>query len=186
MSQASVGVTTRPEIGAGPEVSVDDAGATFAWEPGKLRLVFTAGPDRPVILSGLGSGERPETTEASQPLVELIITGDGRARNNTRFTNTGVGQRLRYATHSTYITGEEQRFDVVQVDRSTGLHVTTTFSASSRVAAFRAWTTVEHRGTEEVVLEAVSSCATGAVVAGDDSTTDLVLYVGHTEQLAEN
>lgn len=186
MSQASVGVTTRPEIGAGPEVSVDDAGATFAWEPGKLRLVFTAGPDRPVILSGLGSGERPETTEASQPLVELIITGDGRARNNTRFTNTGVGQRLRYATHSTYITGEEQRFDVVQVDRSTGLHVTTTFSASSRVAAFRAWTTVEHRGTEEVVLEAVSSCATGAVVAGGDSTTDLVLYVGHTEQLAEN
>ncbi len=151
-----------------------------------LHLVFTVAADRPVVLSGLAAGERPEITEASQPLVELIITGDGRARNNTRFTNTGVGQRLRYATHAVSSVGEEERLDVVQVDQSTGLRVTTTFCASSNVAAFRAWTTVENAGSEEVVLEAVSSCATGAVVAGDDSTKDLVLHVGHTEQLAEN
>ena len=34
----------------------------------------------------------------------------------------------------------EAGLDVVQVDQSTGLRVTTTFCASSNVAAFRAWT----------------------------------------------
>ncbi|HQZ84626.1 MAG TPA: alpha-galactosidase [Actinomycetota bacterium] len=186
MSQASVGVTPRPEVRVQPRTDADDAEGTFVWRPGKLQLAFSAAADRPVVLSGLGAGQDPDVTGASQPLVELIVTGDGRARNNTRFTNTGVGDRLRYVSHASSASEGEERLDVVQIDRSTCLRVTTTFTASPARSAFRARTTVENVGPEEVVVEAVSSCATGAVVSGDDSTKDLALYVGHTEQLAEN
>jgi alpha-galactosidase len=73
----------------------------FEWTPGRLRLVFTASVDRPVVLSCLGGDGEVRATRASQPLVELIITGDGRARTTTRFTNSGVGSRLRYRGHTT-------------------------------------------------------------------------------------
>ncbi len=70
--------------------------------------------------------------------------------------------------------------------RSTGLRVTTTFIASAGIPAARVVTTVVNDGREPVVLEAVSSFATGALVYPDESTRDLVLYSGTGEQLAEN
>jgi hypothetical protein len=81
----------------------------FEWTPGRLSLVFTTAPDRPVVLNGLGCAGEATTTRATQPLVELIVTGDGRARTTTRFTNTGVGSRLRYVGHTTRGTQEEAR-----------------------------------------------------------------------------
>jgi alpha-galactosidase len=158
----------------------------FEWTPGQLSLVFTAAPERPVVLSGFGCAGEATPTRATQPLVELMVTGDGRAHTTTRFVNTGVGSRLRYVEHTTRGAQDEERLDIVQVDVRTGLRVTTTLTASPRIPAARVVTSVFNGGDEEVVLEAVSSFATGAVVHPDESTRDLLLYSGTGEQLAEN
>jgi alpha-galactosidase len=138
------------------------------------------------VLSGLGCAGEATATRATQPLVELIVTGDGRARTTTRFTNTGVGSRLRYLGHTTGSEQGEERLDIVQADALTGLRVTTTFIASAAIPAARVVTSVLNESTEPLVLEAVSSFATGAVVYPGESTSDLVLYSGMSEQLAEN
>ena len=164
----------------------DDLPDRIVWTPGRLSLVFTASLNRPVVLSGLGCAGEATITTATQPLVELIVTGDGRARTTTRFTNTGVGSRLRYLGHTTGSEQGEERLDIVQVDALTGLRVTTTFIASAAISAARVMTSALNDGEEPLVLEMISSFATGAVVCPDESTSDLVLYSGTGEQLAEN
>ena len=186
MSQSSVGVTAGPVWQTGHEASDVDDEVAFSWESGKLHLLFNVSPDHPVVLNGLGADERSVAAGCSQPLVELMITGDGRARNNTRFTNTGVGHRLRHVRHASYDVDGEGRLDVVQLDAVSGLLVTTTFAAGRDIAGARVRTTVENQGGSPVVLEAVSSWATGAVIHHAESAHDLVLHVGYTEQLAEN
>jgi murein DD-endopeptidase MepM/ murein hydrolase activator NlpD len=138
-----------------------------------------------VVLSGIGGAGTP-TTGATQPIVEVIVTGDGRARTTTRFTNTGVGSRLRYVEHSVRSEQGEELLAIVQADAVTGLRVTTTLSASSEVRAARVLTTVHNDGDQPVVLEAVSSFAFGALINPGESTKDLVLHSGTGEQLAEN
>jgi alpha-galactosidase len=155
------------------------------WAPGRLALIFTASQDHPVVLSGIGGAGTP-TTGATQPIVEVIATGDGRARTTTRFTNTGVGSRLRYVEHSVRSEQGEELLSIVQADAVTGLRVTTTVSASSEVRAARMLTTVHNDGDQPVVLEAVSSFAFGALINPGESTKDLVLHSGTGEQLAEN
>ena len=102
----------------------------FEWRAGRLSLLFTASRERPTVLSGIGAPGTVTATGTNQPLVELIITGDGRSRNNTRFTNTGVGSRLRYVEHTTSSEVDAEQLEMVQVDESTGLRVTTIFTAA--------------------------------------------------------
>ena len=100
------------------------------WAAGRLVLMFTASEDRPVVPSGLGGAADACMTGATQPIVEVIATGDGRARTTTRFTNTGVGSRLRYVEHNARSEPGEELLTIVQADALTGLRVTTTYSAS--------------------------------------------------------
>ena len=185
MDNARVGLTSARDPEAVPDPRSHNPGR-IEWTPGRLSLVFTASTDRPVVLSGLGCDGEAMTTGATQPMVELIATGDGRARATTRFTNSGVGSRLRYVRHSVRSQGDEERLEIAQTDALTGVSVTTTFIASPSIPAARVVTTVVNDGGEPVVLEAVSSFATGALVYPDESTNDLVLYSGTGEQLAEN
>jgi alpha-galactosidase len=173
----------QPGNGSGDH---DDLPARIVWTPGRLSLIFTISADGPVVLSGLGCAGEATATRATQPLVELIVTGDGRARTTTRFTNTGVGSRLRYLGHTTGSEQGEERLDIVQADALTGLRITTTFIASAAIPAARVVTSVLNESKKPLVLEAVSSFATGAVVYPGESTSDLVLYSGMSEQLAEN
>ncbi|WP_422933297.1 glycoside hydrolase family 36 protein [Sinomonas sp. P47F7] len=177
--------------GEGCAGAVVDAGDKVAshhrWTAGRLSLVFSAEEGRPVVLCGLGTDQEPaEPAASTQPLVELMLTGEGRARNNTRFTNTGAGSRLRYAGHVAHSLSDEEWLEIVQTDDATGLRVVTAFRASPEVQGARITTTVHNDGALPVVLEAVSSAAVGALVRAGESTEDLVLHWGTGEQLAEN
>ncbi|HKN43564.1 MAG TPA: hypothetical protein VJW23_06540, partial [Propionibacteriaceae bacterium] len=72
------GDTTFPSADEPP--LAHHAGATgtrhFAWTPGRLSLLFTVSKERPTVLSGIGAPGTVTVTGATQPLVELIITGD--------------------------------------------------------------------------------------------------------------
>jgi len=164
------------------------------WSAGDLHLVLRTGDDAPVALVGLGAGAPPEPTGATQPLVEVLLTGDGRARTGPRHTDTGVGRRLRCASHTEEVVAGEGDGDgarvltVVQRDAASGLTATTTFTgapAGEGAAAVRVTTTVTNDGAEPVVLEAVSTVATGAVLAAGQDPHDLRLHRGLSQQLAE-
>ena len=162
-----------------------DGEALLTWSAG-LQLLFDLGPDRPVTIIGI-AGESPlASSSASQPLVELMITGEGRARTTTQFTNTGVGTRLRYAGHRVFRRDHEQILEIVQHEPRDGLVVTTAFRGSDNAQAVRVTTTVHNTGPAPVVVEAISSLAIGALLVQGESTHDLMLYSGTGEQLAEN
>ncbi|WP_328293200.1 alpha-galactosidase [Kineococcus sp. NBC_00420] len=171
---------SRPHL----SMHTDDSGLT--WSPGELAIVLRWGVDEPVRVAGLGGGGTAEVTSALQPLVEIMVTGDGRIRNTTRHTHTGVGARLRYLEHETSNLQDEAVLAITQFDPRTGLRVTSTFRCSPDVAAARVTTTVENTKSASVVLEAVTSFATGTLTAPDEDPRDLLLHRGTGEQLAEN
>jgi alpha-galactosidase len=73
------------------------------WGNAQLSVVIGSGSDRPVTIDSLDVAGHERTTPARQPLVELLVLGEGRTLNNTRFTSTGVGDRLRYVSHRTVV-----------------------------------------------------------------------------------
>lgn len=159
--------------------------SSFEWVTGGLAIRFGYG-DHPVRVIGLADADEAPSTAATQPMVEIMITGDGRARNTTRFTHTGVGSRLRYVSHDVTASNGEVRLDVAQRDPVTGIRVVTTFLASPALSAARVRTTVKNDGPAAVILEAVSTIAIGALVGGDDDPGEAILHSGSGEQLAEN
>jgi alpha-galactosidase len=158
------------------------------WSTGALELVLSHSDDAPVRLVGLGAPGRTEPTGATQPLVEVLLTGDGRARTGPRLTDTGVGRRLRHASHREEAQddgGGARALVVVQRDEATGLEVSTRFTGGPVAAAVRAVTTVRNTGHEPVVLEAVTTLATGAVLSAGGDPRGLRLHTGRSEQVAE-
>ena len=164
---------------------VTPTGRVFDWRAGALTVSFGSG-DHPVRIVGLNAGPERVATEATQPLVEAIITGDGRARNTTRFTHTGVGARLRLADVREWTIDGVAGLDIEQRDEKTGLVVTVTFTASPEIAGARVRTSIRNDGTLPVVLEAMSTLAIGALISHGDDPHDALLHSGSGEQLAEN
>lgn len=182
LSAENVPATTEPSSVTGV---VTPTGRVFVWYAGALTVSFGTG-DHPVRLVGLNAGPEQVVTEATQPLVEAMITGDGRARNTTRFTHTGVGARLRLADVREATIDGVASLDIEQRDAETGLVVTVTFTASPKISAARVRTSIRNEGTTPVVLEALSTVAIGALVSHGDDPHEALLHSGSGEQLAEN
>lgn len=164
---------------------VTPTGHVFVWQAGALTMSFGSG-DHPVRIVGLNAGPESVVTAATQPLVEAMITGDGRARNTTRFTHTGVGARLRLSNVRESTVDGVACLDIEQRDAQTGLVVTVAFTASPEIAGARVRTSVRNEGSMPVVLEALSTVAIGALVSHGDDPHDALLHSGSGEQLAEN
>ncbi|KQQ03398.1 MULTISPECIES: glycoside hydrolase family 36 protein [unclassified Rathayibacter] len=157
----------------------------FVWRAGALTVSFGSG-EHPVRIVGVNAGPEQVVTEATQPLVEAIVTGDGRARNTTRFTHTGVGARLRLVDVRESTIDGVAHLEIDQRDARTGLVVTVAFTASPDIAGARVRTSVRNEGPTPVVLEALSTVAIGALVSHGDDPHDALLHSGSGEQLAEN
>ncbi|MFT4135973.1 glycoside hydrolase family 36 protein [Microbacterium sp.] len=168
-------------------VAPDERSHEFRWRPGRLELVFTHAARHPVVLSGYGlDGESAVRTGAAQPLVELMLAGDGRARTTTRFTNTAAGARLRHLDHVADRVGDAERLRIRQRDPRSGAVVETTLLAGPEHHGIRAFSELRNDGDEPLVVEAVTSLALGSLVRPGEDTRALTLYTGTGEQLAEN
>ena len=67
-------------------------------------------PDGPVGVRSLSDGRRPPgRPRAAQPLVELLVAGQGRARVSHRFSETAVGRRMVYAGSARGTDGQVER-----------------------------------------------------------------------------
>ncbi|MDX3104633.1 glycoside hydrolase family 36 protein [Nonomuraea angiospora] len=160
---------------------------TIQWRPGSLDLVLERPEDAPARIARLGTASPAPSPVAPfrvQPLVELMVLGEGRGLSNTRFTDTAAGSRLRFVDAVEQADGDWRELRVRQRDEVTGLEATSVFRARTDVPALQTWTEVTNTGPAPRVLQMVSSFASGALPETADDG-DLVLWRARADWCAE-
>ncbi|PJJ55582.1 glycoside hydrolase family 36 protein [Compostimonas suwonensis] len=163
-------------------------GSTIRWGNDILDLAIRTSEEAPAFLAGISvspdrAGAAP--IDRVQPLVEVLVLGDGHSLSNTRFSHTGVGSRLRYLSHETGEEGGRSMLRVVQADSQTGLQVASVFRIWAGVPAIQTWTEVVNTGSSAVTLQMVSSLASGAFLGDGEGMADVSLLRGRSEWCGE-
>lgn len=170
----------------------------ISWDAPRLHVELSAGEDAPVSIEALNPGASGEgrkafgdtvcraslapltnPTTTSQRLVEVIASGHGRAWSSTRYTDTIIGERLRYAGHrvrteAARAEGEWSVLEIEQTDQVSGLHVVTTLRSHESVAGLQAWTTVTNKSETVLRLRAVTSLVVGSFPSRDLDAIDVL------------
>ncbi|KJK46908.1 alpha-galactosidase [Lentzea aerocolonigenes] len=146
-----------------------ESATDVAWGHSALELVVDVSPDGPVGIRSLsavsGHVDRPR---AVQPLVEVLVAGEGRARVSHRFSETAVGTRMVFAGSSRGTDGKWSELHIDLRDERTGLMARTTFRSVDGVAACQVTTTVTNHGQESLVLQGLTSFAAGFTAQVED------------------
>jgi alpha-galactosidase len=164
-----------------------ESATTVVWGHSALELVVDVSPDGPVGVRTLAAGPRPDHARrdharSAQPLVELLVAGEGRARASQRFSETEPGRRMVYAGSARTRDGKWSELHIDTRDERTGLLARTSFRSVVGVAACQVRTTVTNRGGAPVLLQGVTSFAAGFPGARIE---DVDLLRGESEWLGE-
>jgi alpha-galactosidase len=156
---------------------------SVTWGHPGLRMLVDAAPDAPPGLRMLAPDDRQPLPRATQPLVELLVAGAGRARASHRFSETAVGTRLRFAGSSESRDGRWHELRIDLRDQRTGLTAQVRFRSADGVGACQVRTRIANEGTDPVLLLGVTSFAAG--FAGS-TVDDLDLVRADSEWLGES
>ena len=165
--------------------------AAIRWDHEAVDLVLTFSDEVPVGVAALrsrttaGADPAAPVVERLQPLVEVLVLGEGHALANTRFTNSAVGGRLRYVDHSEHVADGWRELRIRQRDLATSLEVVSVLRAAAGVAAVQSWSEITNGGSDPRVLQLVTSFATGAVLEPGEDASQLALVRGRSEWCAE-
>ena len=157
------------------------------WSRDGAELALVLPIDAPAALSTAGPAANtagPAGTP-TQPLVEILAVGHGRASANTRNTATAIGARLRVLGHDVTSADGWRTVRVFQGDDVTTLHVTSHLRVREDGTSLQSWTTVRNDGSAPVALQAVSSLVIGRPV-GAAPVADTLTLEGHGEWVGEN
>lgn len=125
-------------------------------EDGMARLVRLAPP---ATLAAPGAS----VSVAALPLLDVVLTGEGKAWSGRRYCESQAGGRFRYLGHTA---GELLRVDLA--DPVTGLRAEVSYQVVPGAGAVRCWTRLVNEGTESHVVESVTSVLVGALPSPDD------------------
>jgi alpha-galactosidase len=136
------------------------------------------GAARISCLTALAPSAREATAAAPPlPLLDVIVTGQGRAWSGGRYCESEVGARLRYRGHAER--AGELRVDLA--DPVTGLGAEVSYRVLPGLGALRCWARVSNGGADPVTLESVTSFVGGVTEAPDD----LDIHWAENDWLAE-
>jgi len=129
--------------------------------------------------------------DAALPLLDVIVTGEGRGWSGGRYCESEAGSRFRYAGHSERerdAGGPELRVDLD--DPVTGLHAEVFYrilAAGETGGALRSWVRLENRGARPVTVESLTSFLYGGLGTGPgpDDVADLDLLWAENDWMAE-
>src|SRR4051794_20002251 len=139
-----------------------DGSETLHWGHCALAVVLDVAATGVVGVRTLsGPATDPPSSPAWQPLVEVLLPGSGRAHASPRFSDTVIGNRLRYAGSASSRDGAWHVLRVRLTDEVSGLAVEVCLRSVDGVAAYQSTVTVTNEGTAPVTLLAVSSFAAG-------------------------
>ena len=156
-------------------------GTSLVWGHSALRMVIDSSADGPVGIRTLSGGELGQD-RVTQPLVEVLVAGVGRARASQRFSETAVGRRLRLDGTAQLRDGAWHELHVDLRDDETGLTARTVLRSVDGVGACQVRTTVTNQGPEPLLLLGVTSFATGLP---GHPVASLDLVSGDSEWLGE-
>ncbi|GAA3604292.1 alpha-galactosidase [Kineosporia mesophila] len=156
-----------------------------------LDVVLDLAPGRPagfrrLTAAGSTSPADSEPDLRPQPLVELLVLGEGRSLTNTRLSHTAVGSRLRPVGEHRTDDGAWRQSRIHQRDDVTGLETVTVLRWLPDGSALRTWSEVINTSDRPYVLQALSSFATGALLEADERVEDLLLYRARSEWCGES
>ncbi len=123
---------------------------------GLARLVWlAAGPaDRPGATARDGAsqaaGGRGPT---GLPLVDVIVSGSGRAWSGRRYVESVVGQRMRYLDHEERTDGPWHELKVGLEDPLSGLRADAVYRVLAGRGALRSWARLTNAGAAPVTIE---------------------------------
>jgi alpha-galactosidase len=164
--------------------------ALIRWGHEAIELVLSMSDDEPVRVAALRArtaAEAPgDVVERLQPLVEVLLLGEGHALTNTRFTHSAIGGRLRAVDHSERVVDGWRELRIRQRDAETGLEVVSVLRAAAGVAAVQSWSEISNSGDEPRVLQLVTSFAMGAVLEPGEDASELALIRARSEWCAES
>ena len=150
-----------------------------------LKLSLDMSAEEPVKLLFRGA-KVPEAKRRWARLVELQAAGfNQHDHHGNKSTGTNPGGLLRYLSHSSSRTPLGPAWEIRQ--GGSGLVVSSYFQFLERLPACRTWTVVENAGSEEILLEFVSSLALFGVSLGGigDWKDKMRLHVADNSWCAE-
>ena len=153
---------------------------TVHWGHAALRLAVDVPADGPVAVRSLSTGDRTLPGRLTQPLVEVLVAGAGRARASHRFSETAVGRRMRYFGHAETRDGAWHELRLDLRDGDTGLLAQVQFRSADGIPACQVRTCITNEGREPVSLLGVTSFA-----AAFPALESLDLVHGESEWLGE-
>jgi alpha-galactosidase len=163
-------------------------------EDGMARMTrLTAPPRRPAAPSAPGGPPSspsapgdPASTGAALPLLDVIVSGEGRMWSGGRYCESEAGSRFRYAGYSeghhegsTGSSWHELRVDLV--DPVTGLRAEVFYRILIDQGALRSWVRLSNHGREPVTVDSVTSFLCGGLSSGQPGES----AAQHPEALAD-
>lgn len=156
---------------------------------GLARLVWlAAGP-----ADGPGATARDGASQAAGgrgptglPLVDVIVSGSGRAWSGRRYVESVVGQRMRYLDHEERTDGPWHELKVGLEDPLSGLRADAVYRVLAGRGALRSWARLTNAGAAPVTIGSVSSfLGTGLEGPGGD-LEDMDVLWAENDWLAES
>ena len=162
----------------------------WADEALELRIeVDRDGIARLTRLSAAGAGV--PSCDAALPLLDVIVTGEGRGWSGGRYCESEAGGRFRYAGHSERASGRSwHELEIDLDDPVTGLHAEVCYrmlAAGPAGGGLRSRVRLVNRGARPVTVESVTSFLCGGLGAGPgpDDLADLDLLWAENDWMAE-
>ncbi|MEU1183419.1 alpha-galactosidase [Streptomyces sp. NPDC005820] len=119
------------------------------------------------------------------PLVEVTVTGHGRAWSGERFVDTTVGGRLAHRGHETVVDGDRRTTTIRLADPVTALAAEITLWTRPGAGFLRSQVRLVNEGNAPLRLEGVSSLSLGGIVDADGAVDGLTLHWADNDWLAE-
>ena len=158
-------------------------------EDGLARLVYLAACAAGQVAPTEGDGEGPVTRDPQfdgLPLVDVVMSGSGRAWSGRRYAESVVGGRLRYVGHEERVSDLWRELQIDLEDPGTGLKAGVVYGVLKGRSVLRSQVRLTNDSDAPVTIESVTSFLGSGLAGPAGRLTDVDLMWAENDWLAEN
>ncbi len=136
-----------------------------------------------------GNGERPATRDrraAGLPLVDVVMSGSGRAWSGGRYAESVVGARLRYVGHEERVNDPWRELQIDLEDATIGLKADVVYRVLKGRGVLQSRVRLTNDGADPVTIESVTSFLGSGLAGPAGRLADVDLMWAENDWLAEN
>lgn len=164
--------------------------STLHWRDTVLDLVLAIDDDDiPRALIAARSSDDYVTYDqdaVGMPLLDVIVSGQGRAWAGLRYSESAVTQRMRYIGHETTTESPWSILTVFLRDPTTGLAATVAYRRLDNIGVFQSSVELTNEGSEALTIESVSSLLVGGLAGPGNELGDVEILWAENDWQAES